>query len=325
MGELFAGRYRLLDHIGDGGMGSLWRAQDLKQDRLVAAKLMRQADSSSLLRFVREQGLRINHPHVVMPLGWAAEDNEVLFTMPIVAGGSVATLVGDFGPLPPLFVAEVLRQMASALIAVHDARLVHRDVKPANILLDATGTGRPHAYLSDFGIAVELDGPRFTETGLVTGTPGYLAPALAALEDPAPSSDAFSLGAVGLHMLTARRPQDIAPTEGPPAGVPGALWETVQRLTELTPETRLSVPDALAWLATPELAWQPHGIGEIDVFDHLDHIPQPSPDSAPTAVRAAPTVAVSAAPPARASRTRDLVVFGFFGLLALIGLVLLFL
>ena len=104
----------------------------------------------------------------------------MLFTMPAVAGGSLATLVGDYGSLPPVFAAEILRQMASALIAVHEGRLIHRDVKPANILLDATGSGRPHAYLSDFGIAVELDGPRFTETGLVTGTPGYLAPELAA-------------------------------------------------------------------------------------------------------------------------------------------------
>ena len=180
MAELFAGRYRLLEPIGEGGMGTVWRVQDLKQDRIVAAKILRQSHSTSLLRFVREQSLRIHHPHALTPLGWAGEDDRVLFTMPAVAGGSLATLVGDYGPLPPVFAAEILRQMASALIAVHEGRLIHRDVKPANILLDATGSGRPHAYLSDFGIAVELDGPRFTETGLVTGTPGYLAPELAA-------------------------------------------------------------------------------------------------------------------------------------------------
>ena len=207
MAELFAGRYLLLEPIGEGGMGTVWRVEDLKHKRVVAAKILRQSHSTWLLRFVREQSLRINHPHVLMPLGWAGEDDQVLFTMPIVAGGSLATLVGDYGPLPPVFVSEILRQIASALIAVHERRVIHRDVKPANILLDATGASRPHAYLTDFGIAVELDGPRFTEIGLVTGTPGYLAPELAALADPSPPADAYSLGGVGLHMLTGVRPR----------------------------------------------------------------------------------------------------------------------
>ena len=163
MGEVFGGRYELIDLIGEGGMGAVWRARDLKLNRVVAAKVLRQSDASALLRFVREQGLRVNHPNVIAPLGWIGEDNQVLFTMRIVAGGSLATLIGDHGALPPRFAAEILRQLLSGLQAVHAAHLVHRDVKPANILLDATGTGRPHAYLTDFGIAVDLTGPRFTD------------------------------------------------------------------------------------------------------------------------------------------------------------------
>ena len=176
MGEVFGGRYELIDPIGEGGMGAVWRARDLKLNRFVAAKVLRQSDASALLRFVREQALRVDHPNVIAPLGWIGEDNQVLFTMRIVSGGSLATLIGDHGPLPPRFAAEIMRQLLAGLQAVHAAHLVHRDVKPANILLDATGKGRPHAYLSDFGIAIDLEGPRLTETGMVHGTPGYLAP-----------------------------------------------------------------------------------------------------------------------------------------------------
>ena len=189
----------------------------------MAAKVLRQSDASALLRFVREQGLRVNHPNVIAPLGWIGEDNQVLFTMRIVAGGSLATLIGDHGALPPRFAAEILRQLLAGLQAVHAAHLVHRDVKPANILLDATGTGRPHAYLTDFGIAVDLTGPRFTETGMVHGTPGYLAPELMALGDATPAVDMFAVGMVGASMLTGTRPRDIDFEAGAPDGVPESL------------------------------------------------------------------------------------------------------
>ncbi|AQP44728.1 serine/threonine-protein kinase [Tessaracoccus flavus] len=317
MAELFAGRYLLLEPIGEGGMGTVWRVEDLKRNRVVAAKILRQSHSTSLLRFVREQSLRIHHPHVLMPLGWAGEDDRVLFTMPIVAGGSLATLVGDYGALPPLFVAEILRQIASALIAVHDGRLVHRDVKPANILLDATGAGRPHAYLSDFGIAVELDGPRFTETGLVTGTPGYLAPELAALGDPAPASDAYSLGSVGLHLLTGVRPQDVA-RGAAPNGVPSSLWDTLVALTEPDPQRRMSLPDALARLEAPELAWHDGAAGEVEVFDHF------APEHTDEAERLHQSES-DADGADRRLNSRDLVVFGSFGALMIVGILLLLL
>lgn len=282
MGEVFAGRYELIDPIGEGGMGTVWRVRDLRAGRVLAAKVMRQSHSSALLRFVREQALRVDHPHVVVPIGWAGEDDQVLFTMEIVDGGNVATLVGDFGAIPPLFTAEVMRQILDALTAVHEARLVHRDIKPANILLDATGTGRPHAYLSDFGIAVDLDGPRFTETGFITGTPGYLAPELSAFGDPTPGADAYAIGMVAAHMLTGLPPAQ-ALAGGPPPGVPASLWAVVVGLTRHEPTERLSIAEAIARLDVPELAWSEAGIGEIEVFSQV-----PPLDSEPEATRILP-------------------------------------
>src|SRR5690554_5510451 len=116
-----AGRYVLVDQIGAGGMGSVWRAWDLRAHRFLAAKLLTHTDGGMLLRFVREQSVRIQHPHVVAPSGWAAEDHQVIFTMDLVRGGSVHTLLGDHGALPVDYTSVVLDQALQALAAVHEA------------------------------------------------------------------------------------------------------------------------------------------------------------------------------------------------------------
>ncbi|HET6291852.1 MAG TPA: protein kinase [Kribbella sp.] len=205
--EAFAGRYRLIDLIGTGGMGSVWRAWDLRREAYVAAKVLGQHDAATLLRFVREQSLRIQHPHVVAPHGWAADDDKVVFAMDLVRGGSVATLLGDHGPLPASYVAVLLDQVLHGLSAVHAAGIVHRDLKPANLLLDATGTGRPHLRVSDFGIAGLLDEPRMTRHSTVLGTPGYIAPEQLAGADPDPRQDLYTVGAVAAELLTGTRPE----------------------------------------------------------------------------------------------------------------------
>lgn len=273
MGEVFAGRYELIDLIGEGGMGAVWRVRDLKRDRIVAAKVLRQSDAGSLLRFMREQGMRIHHPHVVTPLGWAGEDDQVLFTMPIVEGGSVSTLVRDYGSLPPRFAAELLRQMLAALDAVHSAGVVHRDIKPANLLLDATGTDRPHLWLTDFGVALATDAPRLTSLSVVMGTPGYLAPEQLRGADPDPVSDLYAAGMVGFQLVTGHRPRpqmrserlDLPPR---PDGVPDALWQLLIRLADPQPAGRpASAREALRALEAPELAWVPQT--DIEVFRHM--------------------------------------------------------
>ncbi|WP_067440388.1 serine/threonine-protein kinase [Nocardioides jensenii] len=211
MGEVFAGRYELLDPIAMGGMGTVWCVLDLNDHQVKAAKILRQSDAASLLRFVREQSMRIDHLHVVTPQSWAGMDDRVLFTMPLVRGGSVAGLIKEYGALPVRWVALLVDQTLHALEAVHGAGIVHRDLKPANLLLEPTGSGRPHLRLTDFGIAAPLDEPRMTRASMVIGSPGYMAPEQWHGADPDFRSDLYSVGRVGLEMLTGERPSADTP------------------------------------------------------------------------------------------------------------------
>ena len=206
MGEVFAGRYELLDPVAQGGMGTVWCVLDRADNQLKAAKILRQSDAASLLRFVREQSMRIDHSHVVTPQSWAGMDDRVLFTMPLVRGGSVSQLLRTYGVLPLRWTALLVDQTLQALEAVHAAGIIHRDVKPANLLLEPTGQGMPHLRLTDFGIAIPLDEPRMTRTSMIVGSPGYMAPEQWRGADPDERADIYSVGRVGIQMLTGLRP-----------------------------------------------------------------------------------------------------------------------
>ncbi|MFJ2948826.1 protein kinase [Streptomyces sp. NPDC087226] len=284
MGEVFAGRYELADPIGRGGVGAVWRAWDHRRRRYVAAKVLLQSDAHSLLRFVREQALRIDHPHVLAPTSWAADDDKVLFTMDLVAGGSLVHLVGDYGPLPPFFVCTLLDQLLAGLAAVHAEDVVHRDIKPANVLLEATGTGRPRLRLSDFGIAMRLGEPRLTETNLVVGTPGYLAPEQLMGSEPDFPADLFAVGLVALYLLEGAKPDAKAliqyfadhGTPGAPQGIPEPLWQVVASLLQPDPEARFRTATGArkALAAAAELLPEPGPDDElIEIFDQLGPLP----------------------------------------------------
>ncbi|MCO4700011.1 serine/threonine protein kinase [Streptomyces sp. RO-S4] len=284
MGEVFAGRYELVDPIGRGGVGAVWRAWDHRRRRYVAAKVLLQSDAHSLLRFVREQALRIDHPHVLAPTSWAADDDKVLFTMDLVAGGSLVHLVGDYGPLPPAFVCTLLDQLLAGLAAVHAEDVVHRDVKPANVLLEATGTGRPRLRLSDFGIAMRLGEPRLTETNLVVGTPGYLAPEQMMGAEPDFPADLFAVGLVALYLLEGAKPDAKAliqyfadhGTPGAPQGIPEPLWQVVATLLQPDPEARFRTATGArkALASAAELLPEPGPDDElIEIFDQLGPLP----------------------------------------------------
>ncbi|MFE3647887.1 serine/threonine-protein kinase [Streptomyces sp. NPDC059152] len=284
MGEIFAGRYELVDPIGRGGVGAVWRAWDHRRRRYVAAKVLQQSDAHTLLRFVREQALRIDHPHVLAPASWAADDDKVLFTMDLVHGGSLAHLTGDYGPLPPRMVCTLMDQLLAGLTAVHAEGVVHRDIKPANILLEATGTGRPHLRLSDFGIAMRKGEPRLTETNYVVGTPGYFAPEQMLGAEPDFPADLFAAGLVALSLITGAKPDTEALVRrfaehgvpNAPDDVPEPLWQVLASLLHPDPEARFKTATGArkALLAAAELLPEATIEDEvIEVFDHIGPLP----------------------------------------------------
>ncbi|GGV80354.1 hypothetical protein GCM10015535_18260 [Streptomyces gelaticus] len=284
MGEVFAGRYELIDPIGRGGVGAVWRAWDHRRRRYVAAKVLQQSDAHTLLRFVREQALRIEHPHVLAPASWAADDDKVLFTMDLVSGGSLAHVIGDYGPLPPRFVCTLLDQLLSGLSTVHAEGVVHRDIKPANILMEATGTGRPHLRLSDFGISMRKGEPRLTETNYVVGTPGYFAPEQMMGAEPDFPADLFAVGLVALYLLQGRKPDAQAIVEhfashGTPAapeGIPEPLWQVLAGLLQPDPQARFRTATGArkALTAAVEMLPEPGDEDEpVEVFDQIGPLP----------------------------------------------------
>ncbi|MEW2137356.1 serine/threonine-protein kinase [Streptomyces sp. NPDC005409] len=310
MGEVFAGRYELIDPVGRGGAGAVWRAWDHRRRRYVAAKVLLQSDAHTLLRFVREQALRIDHPHVLAPASWAADDDKVLFTMDLVAGGSLAHVIGDYGALPPRFVCTLLDQLLAGLAAVHAEGVVHRDIKPANILMEATGTGRPHLRLSDFGISMRKGEPRLTETDYVVGTPGYFAPEQLLGAEPDFPADLFAVGLVALYLLQGRKPDSRALVEhflahgtpGAPQGVPAPLWDVISSLLQPEPQHRFktatgarrALAEALELLPPPAPDGDP-----VEVFDQLGPLPEGfGPEGPVTAAGPGPRAPAPATPAA---------------------------
>ncbi|GAA1808494.1 serine/threonine-protein kinase [Nesterenkonia flava] len=320
MGDVFAGRYELVDPLGEGGAGVVWRAWDRKHHRYCAAKVLRQTDASSLLRFMREQSMRLDHPHVLAPTGWAGEDDKVLFTMPIVRGGSVSTLLSDFGPLPSRLVAVLLDQLLTALETIHAEGIVHRDVKPANLLLDATGQHIPHLWLGDFGIAAGDDAPRLTQGPFAMGTPGYAAPeCLQRGWQPDARADLYAAGMCAVEMLTGMAPEtetearlvvESAPRED---AVPEELVDLIAQLGDRDLRTRIrTAADAREELRASgllEFAEPAEILGDVEVFDHLPELPEGWDDSGPTrpspaektTAAAVPTAASPSPPPSASS------------------------
>jgi eukaryotic-like serine/threonine-protein kinase len=260
-----AGRYELLDRIGTGGMGTVWRARDRQTGELVAAKLLGAHDSGMLLRFVREQGLRIRHPHVVTPTGWAADDHRVVLGMPLVRGGSVDELLGETGPLPASYAALLLDQLLQALAVVHEAGVVHRDVKPANLLLEPTGDGPPFLRLGDFGVAVPVADVRLTRGPAVVGTDGYLAPEQQERSVPDPAQDVYAAGVVAVQLLTGRPPrpgQPLIVPEGPLRPILAALLDRDPTLRPTAAAAlgrlrRVEVPHDGPWPVVPDRLAEP--------------------------------------------------------------------
>ncbi|HEX2321193.1 MAG TPA: protein kinase, partial [Streptosporangiaceae bacterium] len=202
--------YLLEEQIGQGGMAVVFRAHDERLDRTVALKILAPAlaaDEAFRQRFIRESraAAAVDDPHII-PVFEAGEASGVLFiAMRYVRGGDVRSLVGRLSRVPPGRVAEIVSQVASALDAAHGRGLVHRDVKPANMLLDASsGVGRPdHVYLSDFGLSkASLQTSGLTGTGTFLGTLDYISPEQIEGKPVDGRADEYALACAAFELLT---------------------------------------------------------------------------------------------------------------------------
>ena len=206
---MIAGRYTLEREIGRGGSGTVHLAHDEVLGRTVAIKrigMLPGADSADMQRAEREARLAasLNHPHVVAVFDLVEEDDCHYLVMEYVPGRTLSEMVRADGPLEASAAAALLAQTADALSDAHDGGIVHRDVKPSNILVSG-GV----AKLSDFGIARSANDASLTQTGLVTGSPAYLAPEVASGATATPASDVWSLGATLFHAAAGRPPYDV--------------------------------------------------------------------------------------------------------------------
>jgi serine/threonine protein kinase len=191
-------------------MGAVWLARDEILGRDVAIKRIGTApgsESADLERAEREARLaaRLNHPHVVAVFDLITEEHERWLVMEYVEGVTLSALVQEDGALTPDEASPIIRQAADALTAAHAAGIVHRDVKPSNILVTADG----QVKLSDFGIARAEADASLTQTGLVTGSPAYLAPEVASGQMATTASDVWSLGATMFHALAGHPPYEV--------------------------------------------------------------------------------------------------------------------
>ncbi|WP_158844673.1 serine/threonine-protein kinase [Saccharothrix deserti] len=198
-GRVIAERYRFLDRIGSGAMGVVWRAQDERLGRIVAIKQLLLAPSldererdEAIQRAMREGRIaaKLHHPNAIAVYDVVEENGAPCLVMEYLPSYSLADTMVEHGPLDPIEVAQIGMQAAAALAAAHTAGIVHRDVKPGNVLLADNGLVK----ITDFGISRASDDVTVTKTGLIAGTPAYLAPEIARGQDPSPASDVFSLG-----------------------------------------------------------------------------------------------------------------------------------
>lgn len=259
--RLVAGRYRLVEPLGRGGMGVVWRATDELLHRAVAVKevylrfgLPEQAEHAAA-RTLREAraaaGLR--HPGIVTVHDVVIEDGRPLIVMELVGGRSLAEVVRAEGPLGEERAASVARQLLDALRVAHAAGILHRDVKPANVMLDGD-----HAVLTDFGIAALSGGTALTETNALVGSPEYLAPERVNGRPATEASDLWSVGVTLCVMLRGESPFQREDTQSTLAAVlahdpspelRGArLWPVIEGLLRKDPARRLTCGEAAEWL-----------------------------------------------------------------------------
>ncbi len=281
-GRVVAGRYYLQDPIGRGAMGTVWRARDALLARDVAVKevLLRGGSTpeDTQIRYERtlreaRTAARLNHPAVVTVYDVVEADGSPWIVMELVQARSLEQILAQDGPLSPHKAADVGSRLLGALSTAHAAGILHRDVKPSNVLL---GTD-DRAVLTDFGIATREGDPGLTQVGMVMGTPGFTAPERIRGEPATPASDLWSLGATLYAAVEGHGPFDeggsslavlsrIANEDAPRSRSAGALGPAIEALLRRNPRARPDVSTAArllaAAVATPP-ANQPFGGGYL--------------------------------------------------------------
>lgn len=297
-----AGRYELIEPIGRGGMGIVWRARDTLLDREAAVKevyvpsALPEAERDELYRrTLREarSAARLRHPNVVTLFDVVEEDERPWIVMELVHAGSLEDLVRNQGLLPPERAAHIGRQVLAALIAAHAGGVLHRDVKPANVLVGAGD----RVTLTDFGIAIIEGDTTITQAGQFVGSAGYLAPERVAGEPVGAASDLWSLGATLFMAVEGRGPYDrdagsmamlgaILTQDAPMAPHAGPLAPVISGLLVREPERRLSAEevaerlDAIATGGVPPAA-EPPGTKLANLLAGVEPVDAPRPPDEP--------------------------------------------
>ncbi|MFI9560489.1 protein kinase domain-containing protein [Nonomuraea endophytica] len=247
-GTTLAGRYRLDTRIGAGGMGEVWRGEDIVLARTVAVKVLlpgRMDDPGFVARFQGEARAMatINHPGVVDVYDYGVSGDTVYLVMKFVDGEPLDRLLIRLGRIAPEPAMELIAQAASALQAVHDQGIVHRDVKPGNLMVQRDGT----LVLTDFGIARADLANRLTDAGMVLGTAAYCAPEQAEGAPVTPAVDIYALGVVAYECLVGQRPFDGD----------SAVTIALKHIREAPPPLPAEIPPAVRALVEKALSKDP--------------------------------------------------------------------
>lgn len=206
-GQLIHRRYRLDKRLAQGGMGEVWRGQDMEINRTVAIKALRgdlTTDDSKLRRLRAEarNSANLAHPNIAALFEYYEHDGIGFIIMEYVPSKSLAEIYKERGPLPATELLPILVQTARGLFVAHSHGIIHRDVKPANIMVSDTG----EVKITDFGVSYSTDQGQITQDGMVVGTAQYISPEQAQGEQATPQSDLYSLGVVAYEGLCGHRP-----------------------------------------------------------------------------------------------------------------------
>ncbi len=255
LGLLLGGRYRLDQVLGQGGMATIFRATDSKLGREVAVKVLRPeygSDAQFVERFRHEAqaAASLSHPNIVAVYDYGTDPAGPYIVMEQVSGGDLSVALGEHGALPPTAVARIGQQVADGLAAAHARGLIHRDIKPGNILLSPDG----RVQVADFGIAHVAARSPVTSTGITLGSVLYFSPEQARGDTASPASDVYSLGLVMYELLTGQRPFS---GDSPAAVAVARLSGGVPSPMRVRPETPPALEAIVRWCLAVDPAARP--------------------------------------------------------------------